>query len=245
MKNLKRAALVAVLFVVGMAGLTGCKSDSPTSPSTGSVTKPKVGSTYTFATYDTDSLGAKVPGSDSTRSFTCTGAGITYAGKSDVYRFAPTTGGDEQDTVYLRYESNGDVSQYLAFKNEFLDAAAWITIPFASKTSQTKRLLDSMVVDPSTGETSHVVMDITTAGTGNESVTVGAGTFTATKGTLRVNVTVSADGFTAFSTDASGTLYFVPSIGYAAKNVGTSTSLFLGTTSVSGSVESLTSYTLK
>lgn len=239
-----RPALIVAAIIGATAALGGCK-DTPTTPNGGAVTKPKAGSTYSFATYDTDSLGAKVPGSDSTRSFTCIAAGVNYAGKSDVYEFAPTTGGDEQDTVYMHYESNGDVSQHLSFSNGVLAAAGWITIPFASKTATTTTLLDSNVIDPDSGIESHVVMKITTSGSGSESITVPAGTFTALKGTLTLTATVTAQGLTLLSMQNTGNIYFVPSIGYAAKTAGSANVDAFGTRTISGSVESLTSYTVK
>ncbi|HVZ39694.1 MAG TPA: hypothetical protein VHI13_10490 [Candidatus Kapabacteria bacterium] len=84
MKSIKTFTLALAVCAAGFASLAGCKSNSTGPDGTDPLTKPGVGSTYTTATYETDSTGAKVPGSDSVTVTTVRATGLTIGGKSDV-----------------------------------------------------------------------------------------------------------------------------------------------------------------
>lgn len=242
---MKKTVYIAALAAL-MTGLTltGCKDDPTTTPPSGdALVKPKTGTTYTFATYQTDSLGAKVPGSDSTKTYTVVATDLTYAGKTNVYKLAPS-GSDVEDTVYVRYEDNGDVSQYFASNDDMLEFGTWITVPFTTKTPQTKKALDTTVAFPGLGDIK-LVVDITTSGSGSASSTVPAGTFNAMRGQVDVKITGTSGGLALISLNRTITLQFAPKIGYAVSVGEAGTASFFGSVERDGTSETLTSYTLQ
>ncbi len=245
MTRISMARMALMTLLVGTAsliGFTGCK-DNPSNPGTGNndLVKPKVGSTYTFATYDTDSTGAKVPGSDSTLVYTVASTTLTLDGKNDCMMLVPSN--PNEDTVYVHYESNGDVSQYFGVPDSPLEGKIWITLPFTSKTQISSTLMDTSYVD-SSGLTTQVKLQSSQVGSGSENVTVGAGTFSAQKVKWTLASTLTIGPFPV-SLTAQSDMWFAPKIGFIVKLEGKTTGGFAGFGGNGGNVQTLTSYSLK
>lgn len=239
-----RSHLLIAALAVGLAGLTGCKSDS-TGPDNNSntdpIAAPKTGSTYTFNSYKTDSTGKKVTGSDETVTYTVISNNLTLGGKSNVVFVVSDR--TEADSGYIHYESNGDVMIYQGSPEVGAASYSWIKLPFVSRSTENVTLIDSTFNDPDFS--GHVKVTSQTTGTGTEKLTVGSEQLTANKATWKLDVTLPFFGVPITVTSTS-TFSFVPKLGFWAKQETKQSGGLSGIgASSSGQVDILTSYTLK
>lgn len=238
------AVIAVVLFAIFSVISSGCGNSGSTDNTTtgggsnyGGNYFPKVGTTYTYQGYQTDSMGMKVPGSDTAWTATVISDNANFMGKSKVFQV------DDNGTKnYYTYEDNGDVDLYLDqsslglfsfFIGNYLNQ--WFTFPTAS---HIKGLIvfDSTISLPGFG-------DIEIIGRidylGEEELVVGIERHIATKCALKVS---------SLLFKYEQTFRFVPEIGYFAKMT-TSTSLLslpgLGGGFTSGSDQTLIAYSLK
>ena len=102
------------------AFVAGCKSSTgPNSNPSIAVTRPGVGSTFLYHDQAFDSLGRSVLVYDRWDTIVIVSSGISYQGKSNVVSFKTTTYHKKDNSIstlvgYLNYESNGDISHYIA-----------------------------------------------------------------------------------------------------------------------------------
>jgi len=98
--------LLSLLFALAFT-LSACTSDDPVAPPE-IVTPivPGIGSTYTYASYETDANNTKVAGSDRQTTFTVVGTGLTHRGLPNVWAVAS---GSSSDTLYFAIDDSNDV----------------------------------------------------------------------------------------------------------------------------------------
>ncbi|MBL8000156.1 MAG: hypothetical protein JNL32_16155 [Candidatus Kapabacteria bacterium] len=129
--------LILISFV---AVLTSCGSEDPSAPIT--FVQPKVGSTYTYDQYATDTLNAlPIASSRDTTVATFIQVGKSMFGKTNVSMII-TESRNGADTSYMNYESNGDVS--LSF-DIGTGQTEWISVPVSSRVPQTFSHTDTVV----------------------------------------------------------------------------------------------------
>lgn len=226
---------------VGLATLTGCKSD-PASPgndvNTDPIVAPKQGSTFTYNVYKTDSTNKKVPGSDETVIYTVVSTNLTLGGKSNVLLFTS----DRSDSGYIHYESNGDVAIYQGSDEGGVEVFSWITLPFVSRATRNETLIDTTLSEgPFSGK---VKVTSQTTGTGTEKIKVGTEELKTNKATWKLDVTIPFFGTSVTSTSTS-TFAFHPKVGFWVKQESQSNAVLSGVGGTSGEVMTLTSYSLK
>jgi hypothetical protein len=233
-----------------MLNIVGC-SDDTTGPDNSSdpIVAPKQGSTYNYATYDTDATGQKETGTDATYTVTVAATGMTYQGKSNVMMFVQS--GSQTDTSYVAYESNGDVSLFLGTQLSDVELGdvnvasnLWLKVPFVSTTTTTLKVVDTTIAGSTGNE--RIKLTFSATGTGSEEITVGTEKLNARKADLKMDMEMTFSGLPLTSTSTSK-MWFIPKIGSMGKTVTTTTASIGGIPGgqTSGSVETLTSYTLQ
>jgi len=129
---MKRLIFVIPLFVVAI--VSGCKTNTTSTPAAPVVVIPNVGSNWTIQNVRRDSTGAIKKTDTSVR--TVAAINLTYQGFSDVvmtYETNPVTG--KNDTVYLRYLASGDIA-HLSSPAIDPQLPEWLTVPFYTHTPQ-------------------------------------------------------------------------------------------------------------
>jgi len=123
--------LIAVSFLIS---ITSCSSS--TSPkvkkspvndtsSLSAGAHPHLGTSFTDSAYTRDSSLNIIAASGTTIVYTLADTNFSLAGKSNVYEFTSTV-----DTIYLHYETSGDVSYYTRFGLGSLSVGSeWVTFP--------------------------------------------------------------------------------------------------------------------
>lgn len=218
------AALIALSF-----SLTSCSSnDTTTTPPTTTTTKPGVGSEFFNMTVQLDSNG-NVDNNQPTTYDTMRvmQSGITFNGKTNLNQMFDYMSDGSVDTVYVRYEDNGDVSIMSP------SDSAWSTYPFGSKQSATVTTSESFLGVP-------FELSTTTSYAGTENVMVGGKSLSSQK------INISASSMTAtVPLNISEQVWYAPSIGMITKTE-SSSKINLGSfSSNTGSRATLQSYTLK
>ncbi len=198
---------------------------------------PKMGTTYTYHAYQTDSMGVKVPNTDTTWTAFVVSDNANYMGKSKVFQVS-----DNGTNNYYTYEHNGDVDLYLdqsalgifaLFLGNTLNQ--WFTFPTASH-YKSLGVFDTTINLQGLG---NIRIDGHIDYLGDEQLTVGSEILTASKCILKVN---------SLLVNYQQTFWFVPKLGYFAKMTTSTSALSIpgfGGGFTSGSVQELTSYTLK
>jgi len=204
--------LTLLLFLATF--LTSCSKNNPVSPGASAWIDPKAGSSFTFDNYSTDTTtGLPVPGTRDTTVDTFLQSGISYMGKTNVSEIVQV-GKFTRDTVYLNYESNGDISEFIPSGNGSLK---WFTIPSGSKTTSTALIANdtttygSIIYSTKVTETFSYVDDETMSIKG-QSVSV-----TKLQASIISSLTTTPPGTTTTSTSASFG-YFSPTLGYITKS---------------------------
>ncbi len=214
MKTYLVLIITCVLFVV-----SGCDSgaDTPEQPSYGGNVFPKMGSTYTYDYYMTDSNGNNIESSKQTQTATVISTDASYKGKTKVFQVE-----DNGANNYYTYETNGDVDVYLdqnAFGPLSLVLGSsffsqWYMFPIAS---HIKGLIvyDTTIIFQLQG--SPLPIEIPILGridyVGEETIQVGSEVLTAQKCKLKVTANVSILGTITFEQEIS----LIPKIGYMGK----------------------------
>ncbi|MEO5930708.1 MAG: hypothetical protein ABIR47_12300 [Candidatus Kapaibacterium sp.] len=241
---------LTVASAITLSALVGGCTDTPASPSGNSttITPAKQGSTFTSYEYSKDSLGQVEQGSQDTVVSTIAKTGLTIGGKSDVNMMIGVKKSGETDTTYFRYESNGDLSLYFDASDSSSDTppiqAAWIALPFASKTPMNVTLVDTATSDSTLGAGRFTVTS-SAVQTGTENITVGSETLSAEKVQWKFDIS-SKFGLFGLAQSVTSTMWFAPKIGFIVKQEQITSAGIPGFLSVSGSsYQNLVSYSLK
>jgi len=108
--------------------LASCTSD-PSDPGTSfTFVKAKAGSTYTFDYFETDSLGAVIPGSRDTIINTIAATGVAFEGRTDV-SVVDSLWGEPDYPLWFACEANNDIMLSLVVSSR---KRVWITMPINS-----------------------------------------------------------------------------------------------------------------
>ncbi len=239
MKKLNYLTLmVATLFSVTL--YTGC-SDDPSDPGTVTIVVPAKGSIFTYTEYDLDDQGAKDPSTEFGVVATVEETDVSINGKTGVVKAVEVPDdGSENDTVYLKYESNNDVSFFTGLDdiNEEVDAL-WLTMPFGSKTKKTETINET--IDDGMGGTATINLTITTEWVRSEKATIQGTEMDVWVADLIISGTIPVPLVGAIPVNATSTFHFVPQLGYVYRQDGEATIPGFGTTKT---VRLLVSYTL-
>lgn len=227
-KNLfSKAFFGAAILTVSSFGFTACNNDTTSTPTTPSSTKPGVGSQFISQTIELDSTGSPVIGSESYDTTRVIQTGLTVNGKTNALEMFDSYNDGSMDTVYLRYEDNGDVSTLSPGDN------GWTTYPFGSKQTSTRTVDTNFDGMP-------VTMTEKIEYNGTETLTIAGKSLSAQK--LKLTLT-SANP--ALPINATQNVWYVPSIGMIAKTQ-EMYQIDLGMFSSSGGdIRTLQSYNLK
>ncbi len=244
-------ALVAVSVLLGSC--SSSSSNSPTSGNTGTGGNliPKTGTTYTYDLYQTDSTGAKVPGTDTTIIATVTASGIDYLGKHNVYQV-----NDGGTTNSFASEQNGDLD--FAPDTATLAAALrgvvntsltnWFTFFTGSHVKGDLEVYDTTITMSVNiqGVPANVTIEIkgTTGYITQEAVQVGSESLDCSKVHLKLKITYNAIIFSGTITE-DNVFWYSPKIGYFAKETTSNSGVSLLHIPASGRVQILTAYQLK
>ncbi|MDB5033770.1 MAG: hypothetical protein JWQ98_1011 [Chlorobi bacterium] len=241
---------LTIASAITLSAFVGGCTDTPTSTGGNSttITPAKQGSTFTSYTYSKDSLGQMQQGSQDTTVSTIAKTGLTIGGKSDVNMAIGVKKSGGTDTTYFRYESNGDVSLYFNATDSSGGAppmqTAWITLPFASKTSMNLTIVDTAMSDSTFGAGRFKVTS-SAVQTGTENITVGSETLSAEKVQWKFE-TSATFGLFGIGQSVVSTIWFAPKIGFIARQEQITSEGIPGFLSVSGSsYQNLVAYSLK
>jgi hypothetical protein len=118
-------------FVVALAVLYGCSNSTSTPPT---LVIPSAGTNWTLLNIHRDNTGKVIKTDTSIRKIDQTN--IVYVGYSDVVSIVETNLSTKiQDTVYIRYLSNGDISR-LSSPALGVQPPVWLTVPYSTHTAQ-------------------------------------------------------------------------------------------------------------
>lgn len=246
--------LVALLIASALLG--GCSSSSKNDPSSsntgsGGNVVPKQGSTYTYNLYQTDSTGAKVPGTDTTIIASVTASGIAFHGETNVYQVE-----DGGMTNSFSSQSNGDMKFYpdsngiAAALNGMANASvtSWLTFFTGSHIKGDLTFYDTTITQSITFQGVPVSLSFGITGTtgylSQETIQVGTTAFDCAKVHVKIKIVINA-------VIISGTVlidnifWYSPKLGYFAKEVTTNSGMSMFGLPASGTVQTLTSYQLK
>ncbi len=227
------------LFIVLATFLSSCsKTDNPVTPGSSSFVQPKAGSSFTYDEYATDTTTAQpVPGSRDTSVQTIVQTGMTYNGKTNVTKIISVTSGNN-DTSYINFESNGDLSVYI---NGLSIPQKWFTFPTGSKSTNSVTLSDT--TQDVFGVSIETKVVLTASFVDNETMTVKGQFLSVTKIKQAFTITITTAGVPNIQSQNSF-LYFAPSIGYVTKSE-TPVSTDLSGAKAQGHLSILFDYTLK
>lgn len=229
-----------LLVAVAGFGFAGCSDDSPSgNDGTGNdkvtVTKPGQGSVYEYEEYDTEN-GVKVEDSEQDVTMTVVETGISYEGKADVFKMEEEYASGETSDLYVRFESNNDMT--LLFSDEALDAVDpfWITIPFGSGTTQSKVLINE-VEENEQGGFDTLLFKWESSYVGKETVQYNGSSLDVWVARINVSGKFPFPPFGNIEINGVTTLEFAPSLGFIYRTNDESDG--------EGSVRTLMSHTLK
>ncbi len=224
--------------LVSVMLLASCSKDStPTGTNTVTFVQPKTGSVFVYESYSTDTTTIlPIESTRDTARQTFLQTAMSYMGKTNVSKISNIST-FFMDTTYFNYESNNDVSAFIA------DTASgrWITFPYSSKTplsftafEGTFDIFGVMTVVKSVASFTY---------SSDATLTVKGSSIAVLKFKQDVVTTSTAGGVSTTDTQ-TGFVYVAPSLGYVVK-----TEQFPYITSsgnkASGQVQNLIDYTLK
>ena len=229
-----------LLVAIAGFGFAGCSDDNPSgNDGTGNdkvtVTKPGQGSVYEYEEYDTEG-GAKVDGSEQDVTMTVVETGVSYEGKADVFKVQEEYKSGEKSDLYVRFESNNDMT--LLFSDEAIDAVEsfWITIPFGSGTTQSKVLLNE-VEENGQGGFDTLMLKWETSYVGKETVQYNGSDMEVWVGKIIISGKFPFPPFGNVELNGVSMVEFAPSLGFIYRTEDESDG--------EGSVRTLMSHTLK
>jgi hypothetical protein len=163
--------LLLFVMVIVLAAFSGCSNNSTSTPPGPTIVIPSVGSSWTFQNIRRDSNDKIVKMDTSTRWVAA--KDTTYQGYSDVvmtWEYNPVT--KKNDTVYIRYLSNGDISR---LSSPAIDPALphWFTVPFTTQATQSVAFGNDITYLGFT----HDTVSFTASYAGTENDTVGSGLY--------------------------------------------------------------------
>ncbi len=230
------------LFLIAVAGLfafAGCSDNNPANEGNPNifVSIPKPDSEFVYTEYDTED-GEKIDITEQKVTSMVIENGLTYKGKNDVLRLREIYEKGDSADVYIRYESNNDMSLLFSGDDVPFGKELWLTLPFGSKSEQSLPLIDTLLENSNSGFDT-LRLGVKTAYMGEETVQYNGSDLTVWLAKITISGTIPLFGQADF--EASSTMRFAPSLGFVYSNVETTDDGI----SVSGSVRTLQSHTLK
>jgi hypothetical protein len=199
-------------LLVLAALVVSCGDDNPTSPNNGTIVSPKIGSTFTYEAYSTDTTtGLPVAETRDTVVMTVSRTGLTFGGMTNV---TETITIDGADTIvsYYRVDGNNDVLTYTT--GAILQVEGWFTIPNSSKATKTSVIIDSTSIDVTGAEpdTTRIKAIHTATYVGEETMVVKGESIKVVKIAMVWHESIVSSAF-AFTINVPYTLYFASSLG--------------------------------
>ncbi len=233
---------LGLAIVAGLLVFTGCSDDDPSNPGSESVTKAGVGSEFVYNEYETEN-DAKVDGTDQTVTMTVMEKDLTYQGKSEVYRWSEVYDGGDESTLYIRYESNNDVSLYFDEEEIPFGDPLWLKLPFGSRTEQNLTLIDT-VAENDLGGFDTIRLKVKTTYVGEETVQYKGSALKVWVAKITISGIIPFPFVGQIQFNAESVMKFAPSLGFVYSTVETSDGGGLSS-DTEGSVRILQSHTLK
>lgn len=203
----RHCSLLALLFGVLMIG---CADDNPSSPNNDDnpTTAPKVGDILYWKSYQHDSNGVKTPGSDWLYSAEVKEVGVSFGGKSNLHKFF-----SDGDTVFIKYEPNGDIWFTRIDPNQPDQITLWGLYPCGSKKNR-EETIDTSVTDVSTGKIRRAIGNYRFTYDGMENIKIGNETFSTVRIKLDSDYSLTLDNQFESRTTTIATLHYAPDLGY-------------------------------
>ncbi len=244
---------LAAAFAVLLGGCVNAPPDVPT------VTKPAVGSSFTYVSYVKDSTGTNIPISENYFTRVITATNVAVAGRTGATSYQ-----EDGQTYNLFYETNGDVS-YLQPPIEYPGAnfpeipglpalsfpARWALFGLVNRRAHAIQGIDTALVLTIPGLPIPIPVTLKVSSitqyAGTDSLRVGSETLGTWKSTLSV-VTVFNSPLGGGRTVTMDTLWFAPKLGMFVKDEGITNAVlpeaFGPSGVIGGNSSTLTSYSL-
>jgi hypothetical protein len=228
--NMKFAALLLSLAIVAASCTTSTTPDNTITTS-----MPRVGSTYTFESYDTDTNGAVVAGSDTTHVDAVVASGIVFDDERDVW----VVKGSNSDSSFYSVDMYNDVIIRGSSWDAWFDQV-WIRMPITSGVSSNVFNTDRATINGIVVETTR---RITSERVSEEQVTVSGTQIRTFKVKITVSRVVTQNGTVVSDYSTFHYYWFAPSLGVTVR-IETPSQIIFGK-KMNGAIEMLKSYTLK
>ncbi len=227
---MKFAALLLSLAIVAASCTTSTTPDNTITTS-----MPRVGSTYTFESYDTDTNGAVVAGSDTTHVDAVVASGIVFDDERDVW----VVKGSNSDSSFYSVDMYNDVIIRGSSWDAWFDQV-WIRMPITSGVSSNVFNTDRATINGIVVETTR---RITSERVSEEQVTVSGTQIRTFKVKITVSRVVTQNGTVVSDYSTFHYYWFAPSLGVTVR-IETPSQIIFGK-KMNGAIEMLKSYTLK
>ena len=227
---MKFAALLLSLAIVAASCTTSTTPDNTITTS-----MPRVGSTYTFESYDTDTNGAVVAGSDTTHVDAVVASGIVFDDERDVW----VVKGSNSDSSFYSVDKYNDVIIRGSSWDAWFDQV-WIRMPITSGVSSNVFNTDRATINGIVVETTR---RITSERVSEEQVTVSGTQIRTFKVKITVSRVVTQNGAVVSDYSTFHYYWFAPSLGVTVR-IETPSQIIFGK-KMNGAIEMLKSYTLK
>jgi hypothetical protein len=227
---MKIAALLLSLAIVAASCTT---STTPDNTITTSI--PRVGSTYTYESYDTDTNGAVIAGSDSTHVDAVVASGVVFDDESDVW----VVKGSNSDSSFYSVDKYNDVIIRGSSWDAWFDQV-WIRMPITSGVSSNVFNTDRATINGIVVETTR---RIASERLSEEQVTVSGTRIRTFKVKITVSRVVTQNGAVVSDYSTFHYYWFAPSLGVTVR-IETPSQIIFGK-KMNGAIEMLKSYTLK
>lgn len=227
---MKFAALLLSLAIVAASCTTSTTPDNTITTS-----MPRVGSTYTFESYDTDTNGAVVAGSDTTHVDAVVASGIVFDDERDVW----VVKGSNSDSSFYSVDKYNDVIIRGSSWDAWFDQV-WIRMPITSGVSSNVFNTDRATINGIVVETTR---RITSERVSEEQVTVSGTQIRTFKVKITVSRVVTQNGTVVSDYSTFHYYWFAPSLGVTVR-IETPSQIIFGK-KMNGAIEMLKSYTLK
>lgn len=227
---MKFATLLVSLAIVVAACTTSTTPDNATTTS-----MPRVGSTYTFETYDTDTNGAVVAGSEKTHTDSVVASGIVFDDETDVW----VVKGSNTDSSFYSVDKYNDIVVRGSSWDAWYDQV-WIRMPITSGVSSNLFNIDRDNVNGVVVETTR---RIASERVSEEQVTISGTQVRTVKIKITVSRVVTQNGTVVSDYSTFHYYWFAPSLGVTVR-IETPSQIIFGK-KLKGAIEMLKSYTLK
>lgn len=219
------------------AALVLASCDSTTDPDAPGVstTMPRVGSIYVFDTYDTDTNGVRLPGSDTAIVDTVVASDIAVDDETGVWVIK----GSNTDSTFYTVDKSNDVIMRGSGWDSWFDQV-WIRLPIVSGVPSNVYNIDRT---SSNGVLTQTTRTIATERVAEESVTIAGTSIRTYKIKVNVSRIVTQGGSVTSDYSTYHYYWFAPSLGTTVR-IETPPQVIFGR-KLGGAVEMLSSYTLK